>query len=209
MRDPEQIREIYTASAGRLVAQILAVTGDYAEAQDVVQEAFVRALTRITNLRGLDNPEAWLRTVALNIARSRHRRRMLLDRLVRSGKLGRQASAPGVSPDHVALVEALQRLPRATRETVVLHHIADLPVAEVAQELDCSVSAVKARLKRGRESLAGYLGDAPPAPAPVPPAGQRSFPGRARSVVRTPWPRGAAAPGTAGSRCEELGADNA
>lgn len=209
MRDPEQIEEVYTASAGRLVAQIFAVTGDYAEAQDVVQEAFVRALTRITNLRGLDNPEAWLRTVALNIARSRHRRGILLDRLIRSGKLGRQVSAPGLSPDHVALVEALQRLPRATRETVVLHHIADLPVAEVAQALDCSVSAVKARLKRGRESLAGYLGDAPPAPAPVPPAGQRSFPGRARPVVRTPWPPGTAAPGTARNRCEELGADNA
>ncbi|GAB3964740.1 sigma-70 family RNA polymerase sigma factor [Plantactinospora veratri] len=149
---------MYAASAARLVAQLFAVTADYAEAQDAVQEAFVRALTRAGRFRQVDNPEAWLRTVALNVARSRFRRQLRLDRLIRTGRLtGAEARVPELSPDHVALVAALHRLPRAIRETVVLHHIGDLPVAEVAATLGCSVEAVKSRLVRGRQALAGHL----------------------------------------------------
>lgn len=167
---------MYAASAARLVAQLFAVTADYAEAQDAVQEAFVRALARPGWFRELDNPEAWLRRVALNVARSRFRRRLLLDRLLRSGRLSAtDRNTPELSPDHVALVAALQRLPRATRETVVLHHIGDLPVAEVATALGCSVEAVKTRLVRGRRALAGQLAD-PPSPVagdPAPSADRR------------------------------------
>ena len=148
------LQEIYAASAGRLVAQVYGVTGDFAEAQDVVQEAFARALAHPGRMRNVDNPEAWLRRVALNVARSRYRRRAVFDRLARGGRLHEPGHAPPLSPDHVALVAALQRLPRATRETVVLHHIADLPVAEVAAALGCSVDTVKSRLVRGRRALA-------------------------------------------------------
>ncbi|WP_199199803.1 RNA polymerase sigma factor [Micromonospora sp. RP3T] len=176
--DPEQqVSQVYAASAARLVAQMYAVTGDYAEAQDVVQEAFVRALTSRSRFGELSNPEAWLRTVALNVARSRHRRRMLFHGLVRSGKLTpAQRHDPALSADHVALVAALQRLPRPARETVVLHHVADLSVAEVATALGCSTEAVKTRLVRARRALAGYLGedDPPRSPATSP----RSVPNR-------------------------------
>jgi RNA polymerase sigma-70 factor (ECF subfamily) len=156
----EQVREVYAASASRLVSQLYALTGDFGEAQDAVHEAFARALARPGRLRRLDNPEAWLRTVAINVARSRHRRRAVLDRLVSSRLAAHpEPVAPGLSPDHVALVAALQRLPRVVRETVVLHHLADLPVAEVARQLNCSVDAVKTRLVRGRRALLDLLGD--------------------------------------------------
>jgi RNA polymerase sigma-70 factor (sigma-E family) len=164
--EQEQVREVYAASAGRLVAQLFGMTGDFAEAQDVVQEAFVRALARPNRLRQVDNPEAWLRTVAMNLARSRHRRRALFDRLVRAGRVvPADRHAPGMTPDHVALVAALQRLPREIRNTVVLYHIADLPVAEVARAMGCSVEAVKTRLVRGRRALAGHLDERSTAPA--------------------------------------------
>ncbi|HEY6593891.1 MAG TPA: sigma factor [Asanoa sp.] len=109
------LEEIYAATAGRLVAQLYGLTGDFAEAQDVVQEAFARALGRPSRLRDVNDPEAWLRTVAMNLARSRHRRRAFLDRLSRPGRLAGPASAPPMSPDHVALVPARQRLPSAPR----------------------------------------------------------------------------------------------
>ena len=54
---------------------------------------------------------------------------------------------------------ALQKLPRQARETVVLHHLADLPVTEVAAAMGCSVEAVKTRLVRARRALAGHLTD--------------------------------------------------
>ncbi|AEV87775.1 RNA polymerase sigma factor sigW [Actinoplanes sp. SE50] len=158
--DPDiDLRELYAASAGRLVAQLYGITGDFAEAQDVVQEAFARAVARPGGVLQATNPEAWMFRVAANLARSRHRRRQLFDRVVRTGRLRAADPAPAISPDHVALVAALQRLPRATRETVVLHHIADLPVAEVATMLGISVESVKVRLFRGRRALAEFLRD--------------------------------------------------
>ncbi|MCW3816314.1 sigma-70 family RNA polymerase sigma factor [Micromonospora sp. DR5-3] len=153
------LRDLYAATAGRLVAQVYAMTGDFAEAQDVVQEAFAKVLARPSLLRHVDSPEAWLCRVAVNAARSRHRRRALFDRIARSGRLRPAETVPPVSPDRVALVAALQRLPRATREAVVLHHLADLPVAEVAATLGCSVETVKTRLVRGRRALAEHLRD--------------------------------------------------
>ena len=152
------LEEIYAATAGRLVAQLYGLTGDFAEAQDVVQEAFARALARPSRLHDIDDPEAWLRTVAINLARSRHRRRAFFDRLSRSGRISGPSETPAISPDHVALVAALQRLPQPIRAAVVLHYIADLPVADVAGVLDCSVDAVKSRLVRGRRALALELG---------------------------------------------------
>ena len=58
----------------RLVGQLAGVTGDPAEAEDVVMEAFARAAPRRSSFHEADNPEAWLRTVAVNVARSRWRR---------------------------------------------------------------------------------------------------------------------------------------
>lgn len=200
MDGQQAVREVYAASAARLVAQLYGVTGDYAEAQDAVHEAFVRALARPGRFRQVANPEAWLRTVALNVARSRYRRRMVFDRLLRSGRLANPDSGPAeLSPDHVALVTALQRLSRKTRESVVLYHIGDLSVAEVAATQNCSVEAVKARLLRGRQALAAHLGDPDGAPAGPASAGTGTATGRASGAGRLSGPTSGAGPAAAGS----------
>ena len=62
-----------------------------------------------------------------------------------------------LSPDRVALIVAIRQLPRAQQETIALHHLADLPVAEVAETLGVPVGTVKARLSRGRSALAELL----------------------------------------------------
>jgi RNA polymerase sigma-70 factor (ECF subfamily) len=59
----------------------------------------------------------------------------------------------------LALREALQKLPEAQRTAIVLHHLCDLPVDEVAAEVGAPVGTVKARLSRGRAALAELLGD--------------------------------------------------
>jgi RNA polymerase sigma-70 factor (ECF subfamily) len=82
----------------------------------------------------------------------------LFDTLVRTGRVVRQPeSVPGLDPNRVALVAALQQLSRPTRETIVLHHLADLSVHEVAETLGVPVGTVKARLSRGRAMLATLL----------------------------------------------------
>ena len=60
----------------------------------------------------------------------------------------------------VDLYRALRELPRGQREAIVLHHLAQLPVAEVAAQLRVPVGTVKARLARGRAALARALGSA-------------------------------------------------
>ncbi|HEY2669162.1 MAG TPA: RNA polymerase sigma factor [Rugosimonospora sp.] len=156
----EAVRQAYSAFYRRLVAALYALTGDYAEAQDLVQEAYARALARPKVFLDVADPEAWLRTVAVNLARTRWRRRRLFDTLVRTGRVTRTPeSVPGADPNRVALVAALQQLTRPTREAIVLHHLADMSVYEVAESLGVPVGTVKARLSRGRTMLASLLND--------------------------------------------------
>jgi RNA polymerase sigma-70 factor (sigma-E family) len=150
------IHDLYAGSYRRLVLQLYPLTGDLGEAQDVVQEAFVRLIASPRRAATLDNPEAWLRTVAVNLVRSRWRRGKVLQRLLHRIETG-PAEVPGATPDHVALMAALWTLPAGQREAIALHHLADLPVAEVAEILQVSEGTVKSRLSRGRAALAGLL----------------------------------------------------
>src|SRR6266508_1934420 len=112
----------YTATYDRLVGQLLVVVGSLEEAEDVVQEAFVRACGRWSHVRDYEVPEAWVRRVALNLASSglrRARRRAAL--LVR---LGPAADVPALSVDAVALTRTLRKLPLRGREALVLHQLA-------------------------------------------------------------------------------------
>ena len=158
MDDTDFVRELYDASYRRLVGQLTGVTGSVAEAEDVVQEAFVRGIGHARTLRRADNPEAWLRTVAVNLARSRWRRVQRFAGL--APRLAEETPGPGDDPaDRLALLAALRRLPAAQREAIALHHLADLPVHEVAATLGVPTGTVKARLARGRAALAALLDD--------------------------------------------------
>lgn len=156
----EAVRQAYQVFYRRLVGQVFGLIGDLAEAEDAVQEAFARVLAAPRSFLDAEEPERWLRVVALNVARTRYRRRWVFDRLVRSGHVAIPPEAtPGLSADRVALLTALRRLAPPTREAVVLHHLADLSVAEVAATLGVPEGTVKARLSRGRAALAGLLAD--------------------------------------------------
>jgi RNA polymerase sigma-70 factor (ECF subfamily) len=151
----ERIREVYEASYQRLVVQLLALCGSQADAEEAVQEAFVQALRRRREFAEVANPDAWLRTVALNRLRNTWRHAAVARRFV--------ADVPGpqtvveLGPEHVALVDALSRLDADQRIVVVLHHLADRQVVDIADELGLPVGTVKSRLARGRARLAELL----------------------------------------------------
>ncbi len=153
---PGSLQELYEASYRRLVAQLTAMTGDAAEAEDLVQEAFARAVGRWQTVRTYENPEAWLRTVAMNLARSRWRRTTRGAAVMLRLRASHQ-EAPPPSVDHVTLVDALRGLPAAQREALVLFHVADLSVEDIARQLGVPTGTVKARLSRGRAALADVL----------------------------------------------------
>src|SRR6266508_1568456 len=151
------VGEVYHACYRRLVAQLYAFTSDVTEAQDVVQEAFARALARPRALMDIDNPEAWLRTVAVNLVRRRWRRRRLLDTILLRERPVQRLTEPGPEPDRTDLTGALAALPRPYREVVVLHYFADLSVDEIATVLSVPQGTIKSRLSRARAALAAQL----------------------------------------------------
>ncbi|WP_326553428.1 sigma-70 family RNA polymerase sigma factor [Micromonospora sp. NBC_01813] len=154
----DAIGQVYAACYRRLVVQLYAVVGDVGEAQESVQEAFVRALLTPQRFAELDSPEAWLRRVALNIARSRHRRRILARLLPRlATPVDAERLMADTSAEHLALMQALRELPDGQRHAIALHYLADLPVAEVADALGVTEGTVKSRLSRGRAALADLL----------------------------------------------------
>ena len=158
--DASEFDDFYTGSFQRITGQLYAMIGDRDEAQDCVQEAFVRAWAHRGSLRRSGHPDAWVRTTAYRLAVSRWRRlqrgRRPADRAV-----GSALSAPSPGPEHVDLVNALATLPEAQRRALVLHHLCDLPVHEVAREVGAPEGTVKARLSRGRAALALALADTP------------------------------------------------
>ena len=156
--DEAEFDDLYAASCARITGQLYAMIGDRDEAQDCVQEAFVRAWSHRRRLDRAAQPEAWVRTTAYRLAVSRWRRTVRSRRPADRALGGRTSAAPP-SEAHVAVVAALRQLPETQRRALVLHHIADLSVAQVAHEVGAPEGTVKAWLSRGRTALAALLAD--------------------------------------------------
>ncbi|MEV6925444.1 SigE family RNA polymerase sigma factor [Dactylosporangium sp. NPDC051485] len=146
--------EFYAAKFDVLRGQIYAYLGDRAEAQDLVQEAFCRAYSKWKKICRYDDPYAFVRRVAWNLATSRLRRQQTSMNFLRRQ---REEHADGPSPDRVALVAALAKIPPQLRKAVVLHYLGHLSVAEIAQQEDVAEGTVKSWLSRGRAALASHL----------------------------------------------------
>ncbi|HZD70384.1 MAG TPA: sigma-70 family RNA polymerase sigma factor [Actinomycetes bacterium] len=150
--------DFYNASYHRLLWELFAVTGgDLPEAEDALQEAFVRASLHWKRIRTYQAPEAWVRRVALNLASSSARRTRR-----RAQALLRLAPAPPVpgpelSTESLDLAAGLRALPMGQRQAIVLHHLVGLSVQEIANQLRLPSGTVKARLARGRKALARRL----------------------------------------------------
>jgi RNA polymerase sigma-70 factor, ECF subfamily len=154
MTDTDAVQAVFEASYRRLVGQLYGVCGDLTEAEEVVAEAFARAVQHHRTFAQLSNPEAWLRTVAVNESRSRYRRRRMAMARERT-----RPHAPPLDDERLALVAALRQLPAAQREAIALHYLADMPIDQVAETTGVPVGTVKARLFRGRAALAVLLAD--------------------------------------------------
>ncbi|HVE64736.1 MAG TPA: SigE family RNA polymerase sigma factor [Mycobacteriales bacterium] len=151
----------YDATWRSTVACAYGMTADLTAAEDLAQEAYCRAWRRWSSLSQYDDAGAWVRLVASRLAVSRWRRaRSTRDFLARSRHAEQTVAPP--SEATVLLVTALRQLPEPQRRAVVLHHLGDVSVAEIARIEGCPEGTVKGRLSRGRAALAALLDAAVP-----------------------------------------------
>jgi len=147
----------YSVTYARLVGVLARVCDGREDAEEVVQEAFVRLVQRWSKVSRYDDPEAWVRQVAFRLATSRWRRsRAGAAALLRLGP-ARHVSAPSV--DRVAVDAVLAPLTPAHRAVLVLHYAVGLTVEEIAVELGVAPGTVKSRLSRARAAATAAYGE--------------------------------------------------
>lgn len=150
----------------------LAILGDTADAADATQETFVSAWSHRGSLRDADRFDAWLGRINVNACRAQLRRRGRSKvREIRLDEFDadRSGSRPAVDLPHPggllddrmadadAFDRAFGRLSVDDRALLVLHHLQERPVAEIAEALDVPVGTIKARLHRARAALESAL----------------------------------------------------
>lgn len=137
------------------------MTGDLARGQELTQETFVRAYRALRRGERWDNPRAWLYRVASRLATDDYRRRKLLAWLpLSSWEADSVSGGEAATLERLAVRSALDTLPPKYRTPLVLHIYQGWMVAEIADTLGLTVSAVKMRLSRAREMFRlAYLQD--------------------------------------------------
>jgi RNA polymerase sigma factor (sigma-70 family) len=166
--DREAFRAIMTRCNQRLFRIARAVVRDEAEAEDVLQEAYVRAFAAIAGFRGEAGIATWLTRIVLNEAHGRLRRRRTMVELdeLETAQTGAQVlDFPGMArsddPEADAaraqirriLERAVDALPEPFRLVFILRDVEGLSVEETAGHLDLKVETVKTRLHRARRRL--------------------------------------------------------
>ena len=141
---PVDWEALVTHNETRLYRAALAILGDPQEAEDAVQDAFVRYLEKAPT--DLENSSAWLMRVLVNGCKSRLR---LAWRRV--GPLPEMLPTPG--PEERQELEELFALPPEDRVAIHLHYYEGYSTDEIAQILGCRPGTVRSRLSRARDRL--------------------------------------------------------
>jgi RNA polymerase sigma-70 factor (sigma-E family) len=144
-------------NAASLLRTAYLITGDLHEAEDVVQEALIKTAKRWHRVSRMDQPGAYARRILVNTA---------LDGATKRTRRRGELSAELPAPEHTShnghadgitvrdeLVQALATLAPRQRAVLVLRYFLDLPEAEVASVLDCSLGTVKSTASRGLARL--------------------------------------------------------
>ena len=146
----------YRGTSRRMLRYAFGLTADLADAQDLTQEAYVRAWQRWGRLSGYESAELWLRAVVYRLATDRWRR--LAVRRLFAARAHPPGQTPPPSEDTLLVVGILRGLPPAQRRALALHYLLDRPVEEIAAETGVPVGTVKSWLSRGRTALASRHG---------------------------------------------------
>lgn len=153
--DSGAFEALMTARFERTTRIALAVLGSPEDARDAVQESWLTAWRALPSLRDRHRFDAWLDRIVVNSCRMAIRRRGRVREIAISD--GFEAPTGEVGPDQVterlALEHAFDRLPVGQRAILVLHHLEQRPLAQIAEVLGIPVGTAKSRLHTARIAL--------------------------------------------------------
>jgi len=158
----------------RIYATIYHMTSNHEDANDLAQDAFIKAYQAIRSFKGGSSFYTWVYRIAVNktinfLKQRKARTHMSLNDLdfnaehdpdllaLISDKTPRREA--GLSELQKKLNEAMQKLSESHRLVVTLHDVQGVPHEEIAQIMDCNVGTVRSRLFYARQQLQGYLSD--------------------------------------------------
>ena len=153
---PPQLREVFEEH-GPFVCRSLRYLGVHeADLDDLLQEVFLVVYQRLSDYEEKGRVRAWLYSICTRVAYG-HRRKLVRRR--ESAAVSEEAIAP-TQLDKVEDREALElgwqllsQLPPQQREVFVLYEVEDMPMAEIAQALDCPLQTAYSRLHKARERI--------------------------------------------------------
>lgn len=157
---PEPFREtfenFYRRERRSVIGLAYVLSGSRSGAEDLAQDAFLRALKMWDRISAYDDPGAWVRRVVANQAVSGLRRRSAEVRaLLRFG--GHNFEVPEIADDAVVVWAAVRRLPKRQAQSVALRYLEGRAIADIARILECSENTVNTHLKRAKETLSRQL----------------------------------------------------
>lgn len=146
------------------------MTRNASDAEDLVQDTFLRAFQHFAQFRSGTNARAWLLRILTNLFINAYRRRTReperlpyeeMEDFYLYARLADQAAAGGISPEEAvtrkvqveAIQEAIERLPEEYQQTVILADLNELSYQEIADILDVPLGTVRSRLSRGRRLI--------------------------------------------------------
>ena len=148
----------------RLVYSVFKFLKDYELAQDIAQEAFVKAFKNIEKFRGDSSFYTWIYRIAINTAKnflsSKARSSEVYDDEIMELKLS-ESAATTENPENILeaeelrskMMEAIQSLPDDIRTTLSLREFDGLSYEEIAKVQNCPIGTVRSRIHKGREIL--------------------------------------------------------
>jgi RNA polymerase sigma-70 factor (sigma-E family) len=160
----EAIAALFDAHYRPMCRLAYVILGDAALAEEIVMEALMKTFAGWWRIRDRDHVDAYLRRAVINLCRSRIRRKVLETRVGQT--LHRDAGSrppdwdPEIHETNRVVWEAVLELPERQRACVVLRYFDDLPEAQIAEALECSVGTVKSQLSKARAKLERALGPA-------------------------------------------------
>lgn len=152
--DLDSFGELAKRYYAAMVSIAYAVGRDHHAAEDAAQEALGRAMVSLGRLRRPERFGPWLCQICRNVAYD-----MLSGKAEAVSDPGLVASEPCERDDRLsqAVNEALTRLPKASRELVVLKYYNDLSYEQISEAMGLSKAAINGRLTRAKRKLADYL----------------------------------------------------